>query len=162
MGSTKASDRQLPAVIEREQQIIEWRSQGVSFVEIGRRLGVSGIRARQVFDRGLTRIPAAKVHEYRVAQLAEIDVLKQKLWEVIDNPNTSGRTVAESVSVWVRLMERGAKVMGSDKPVRNEHVIFSPEQVAAEIRRLQADNLLRAQEAGLEPPALKPRLELLG
>lgn len=158
----KAHARLLPTTIEREQQIIEWRVQGLSFVEIGRRLGVSGQRAGQIFERGLKRIPAAKVAEYRTAQLAEIDVLKQKLWDVINNPNTSGRTVAESVSVWVRLMERGAKVMGSDRPVRNEHVIFSPEQVAAEIRRLQADNLLRAQEAGLEPPPLKPRLELLG
>ncbi len=45
----------LAKCLERERQIARWRQEGKTFREIGRMLGVSGVRIRQIAERALWR-----------------------------------------------------------------------------------------------------------
>src|SRR5205807_1810603 len=56
----------LSTLTERERQVLQWRlgveSEALSLRQIGRRLGMSAERVRQIEQRALTKLRSAAVH----------------------------------------------------------------------------------------------------
>lgn len=124
---------------ERTASVVEWRSEGVPFAEIGRRLEVSAQRAHQIWEKALADLPAPKLAEHRASQLTLIDAAIRDLLKIARDEQVSPRTRVESWTALRGWAERQAKLLGTDSPTRKEITVISQDVVDAEIQKLTAE-----------------------
>lgn len=155
MAETSAHRRNRAAVVERESQVVQWVSEGMTLTEVGRRLGVTQQRASQIWYRALDRIPAANVAQCRANQQELIKTATRELFEIIRNPQASYTARVLALTALRGWADREAKLMGADMPARSEITHLSESTVDAAIRELQGEMMVRAAEAGVDLPALR-------
>jgi DNA-binding CsgD family transcriptional regulator len=155
MPATKQNTRRLPDVIAREQRIIQWVSEGLSFDEIAIREGVTHSRVRQIYARGLKRFPAQHIETHRAAQRERIRIAISELFELARNPKASFTARALTYSAIKAWSDREARLLGLDMPARTEVSVLSENTVDDAIRSLAGDLALRAAQAGV-PLELPP------
>jgi hypothetical protein len=124
---------------KRMAEVVELRSAGTSFREIGSQLCVSPQRAYQIWQKALTELPNPKLAEHRSSQLAAIDVTKQVLFKIAFDESKSANARVEACNSIKGLLEREAKLTGTDSPSRRELTVISQDVVDAEIQRLTAE-----------------------
>ena len=116
MAGRKRSEK--GAILERQLQALELRKAGWPFHEIGDRLGISTSQAFKDVSAQLKRLAALALdnaEELRQLELERLDMLIQGLEPMarVGNPG--------AVNSYLRVMERRAKLLGLDAPVRQEH-----------------------------------------
>jgi len=120
----------------------ELRLQGHSYVEIGDRMKLSPIEARNYVRQGLTYIQeelAEKVEEMRTLELERIDSMLEAHW--------ASRHIPRHADVILKLQERRAKLVGLDVPTTDVS------DAATTLR----DFLLKAADnMGFAPPPPEP------
>jgi DNA-directed RNA polymerase specialized sigma subunit len=57
-GGNRMSREAIVAAHERERQAVQLFIRGLSWLEIGRQLGISDVGARKAFERAVKRIPS--------------------------------------------------------------------------------------------------------
>jgi hypothetical protein len=133
--STKRNSDQVTAA-ERRARVVELRRRRLSFVEIGREMGVTGQRAFAIYREALAAIPAQQVEEHRAEELALIDQAIRDLLPLAEN-HERPRSAIEAWNAIRGWAERKAKLLGLDAPARVE--VLTLDAIDAEIRKLQAE-----------------------
>jgi hypothetical protein len=126
-------------LVQRTADVVELRSEGVSFKEIGRRLDVSPQRAYQIWQKALIELPNPKLVEHRASQLAAIDLTKQVLFKIAFDESKSTHARVEACNSIKGFLDREAKLTGTDMPSRKELTVISQDVVDAEIQKLTAE-----------------------
>ena len=127
----------------RDQVVVELRMQGLTFDAIATRMGLDDrSTAYRAFRRGLARTPQEHVKEQRTLELERIDAL----WVPMFAKGLAGNHLA--VDRCIALMERRAKLLGLDAPVRVRQEVITEAQLDAAIADMEARNAeLEAQQA---------------
>ena len=96
---------------ERDLGALGLRARGLTFVEIGERLGVSKQTAHDAVQRGLalrTEEIRERADELRAAEAAKLDAAAQAIWPMV----AAGDLRAQSV--WLKNRSRYADLLGLD------------------------------------------------
>jgi len=103
---------------ERRRRAIELRGQGMTFVEIGKQLGVTGPRAFQLVTQAIDEVNALLVSEtkaLRQKHLDETHAMRKGIWK----DATAGQV--GKIDRMIKLLEREAKLAGLDAAEKFEH-----------------------------------------
>jgi hypothetical protein len=127
------------AAAEHKLKVFALRRAGASYAEIAASLGISKTRAHQIVAEELDRLNALlaeSVEQHRALELARLDKLLARL-------DTRTRTSVPAVFAYVKCLERRAKLLGLDRPLKLAIESPSPEKelpddaLDREIERLQ-------------------------
>lgn len=111
------------------------RSQGLSYREIGFRLGIDTSTAYRRCQRALAAVPAEDVQEHRALELDRLDALQYAIWEKAVNGNLN------AIDRVLAIMTRRSKLLGLDAP-KGQGSYFerlTAEQIDQEIQRLEKE-----------------------
>lgn len=136
-GESLTSERRLEGV-ERQVKALDLRKAGLSFPAIAEKLGYSGPGgAYKAVMTAIRRTQQEPADEVRRLELERLDIMLQKTWEWVENGEP------RAIDRVLRIMERRAKYLGLDAPVKVDMV----HTVIDEARRL-------AQAEGLDEDAV--------
>lgn len=115
MARTKKTEAQTIDIAERRAKALDYRKAGLSYRAIGIKLDISHEQARQDIEAELKALAAARqdsAEELRQLELERCDMLFKGLepMAAIGNPG--------AVNSFLRVMERRAKLLGLDAPVK--------------------------------------------
>lgn len=104
-------------IITRQIEALELRRRGLSYRAIGERLGVSYMQAHRDVNDELKRLAAERDTDLiaeREIDLVRIDHILDRLdvWVKAGNP--------QSITAYLRAMERRAKLLGLDAPTKQD------------------------------------------
>ena len=118
-GGNRRSREAIVATHERERQVVQAYIRGMTWLEIGRQLGMSDRGAQKAFDRAVKRIPPKDVELLRKLQSERMTDARRRLY--------------------LELSGREAEVQDPENPGRSKKIIIRPEvgEVAMLIGRLQ-------------------------
>jgi hypothetical protein len=123
-----------PDTIDRERQVLELRRAGATFDDIAVRLGFANKSgAWQAYKRALDRtLVDAGADELRAIEADRLDRLQQRVWVLALGGDLP------AVNVMLRIMERRARLLGLDAPVKQELRVeqVDPTSIDAEVQRL--------------------------
>jgi hypothetical protein len=141
---------------ERDAKACRMRSEGRNYDEVATALGFTDrSTARRAVERGLLAVVAEPAAHLRTLELARLDILLSKAWEVLQaehivvsqgrvmehpvtgEPMVDHQPVLHAIDRVLRISERRCKLLGLDAPVRIETI--SVDQIEAEITRLAAE-----------------------
>ncbi len=125
---------------QRRAEMMHLRAEGLTLAQIGERMGVTADAVQGVIDRALRSLVKAPADELRALELARCDELLAEAMEVVRAPMPSVRSgdavrdpesgavvievVADpapklaAINVALRVMERRAKLLGLDMPIK--------------------------------------------
>lgn len=157
---------------ERDAHACRLRAQGRSFQQIANELGIhSKSAARSMVQRALVATVQEAGDELRVLELERLNLLLDTAWRVMETvhyAHSQGRVVklddvplVDSAPVLaamdriLKIMERRAKLVGLDAPVR--HTVMTVDMLDAEIADLEQKLAARAaDDAGTAPAGEAP------
>lgn len=140
--------------VELDAEAALLRSEGMTFVDIGKRQGVHHITAKNRATRGLRAIPAETVAEQRAIQQQQIDFMYNEALKVlrhkhivvnngvvIIDPHTGEplldtEPILRSIQVMLKVQDRRARLFGLDAPSRALVMSANEEAVDRQIRIL--------------------------
>ena len=126
-----------PAQVESDHQAAQWKSQGLTYKQIGERLGVTRQAAHLAVQRALADIPRMATEELRTLELEKLDNLERRLIWIINQPSyktsASGRVIEyegkallditpqiQAIGAALKVIDKRAKLLGLDAPTRVE------------------------------------------
>jgi DNA-binding CsgD family transcriptional regulator len=118
------------AVRERERLAVQLRVEGLTYDEIGDRLGVSRRMASRIVNRAMDRVLREPVGQLVDLESARLDALWAAMWP------RALRGSARHAEVCVRICERRARLLGLDQPAKME-MRMSVEEVDALDREIE-------------------------
>lgn len=116
-----------------DTKALRMRSLGMSYQAIADQMGVTKATAYNRCQRALAAIPAEAVDEFRRLEGQRLDLLLEKAMEKALSEEKSSMFAIDRV---LAIMDRRAKLMGLDAPVRTE--VITLDYIQAEIQRLEA------------------------
>lgn len=117
---------------------------GMSYQKIADILGVSKKTAYNRVQRALSAIPAEAVDEFRRVEGERLDFALEAVMEKIQNRD---KGFLFAVDRMLTIMDRRAKMMGLDAPIRTE--VITLDYIQTEIMRLEAE-IARDDTGGTE------------
>ncbi len=123
-----------PAVVEhveKQRQALELRKAGATFDQIAKALGYANAGgAYKVVQAGLRAVVQQPADEVRQLEVERLDAMLRALW-----PDAmAGKWLA--IDRCLGIMDRRARLLGLDAPLRIEEHVITEDAVDAEIRRL--------------------------
>jgi hypothetical protein len=121
------------AVRERERLAVQLRIEGLTYDEIGDRLGVSRPMASRIVNRAINRVLREPVEQLVQLEASRLDAL----WAAMFPRALRGS--ARHAEVCVRISERRSRLLGLDQPTRVHADVLANvtvDQIDAEIERL--------------------------
>jgi hypothetical protein len=118
-------------------ETLKLRAQGLTYREIGERLGIDPSTAQRRVKRGLAETICESVDEMRRLEGERLDALQLALWPKAMEGN------AQAVRTILTISERRSKLYGLDQPHQVTIEQWSMESIDAEVARLTrllADN----------------------
>lgn len=107
-----------PELVDREVRVLELRRMGFTWARIAEQVGYADhTGAYAAYKRAIKRTQQQPADELREQELDRIDRLQLALW-----PNAM-KGNAQAVTTIIRLMERRARLLGLDMPVKIEQDI---------------------------------------
>jgi len=130
MARGKKSEARQINIEERRQQALDFRKAGYSYRDIGARLEVSHEQARRDVEAALAALVADtkdSAEQLRQLELERLDMLTKALepMAAVGNPG--------AVNSFLRVMERRAKLLGLDAPVKQD--------ISVDVTKLTDDEL---------------------
>lgn len=119
-------------VAQREAEVVKLRRGGLTWDLIGERVGLTTSGAYNAYERALKRVVAEDITAIRSLETERLDLAQSAIWgKVLQGDNAS-------ISNLLRIMERRAKLLGLDQPVRiqAEVVNYDGDAIRAEIARI--------------------------
>ena len=124
-------------ILERQLLALELKKSGFSYRQIGERLNCSHEQARQDVEKELTRLAGER--DGNVEALRELELQRlEKVIKALDHWIESGNT--QAVGVYLRAMERKAKLLGLDAPEKKDLNLSSSLTWADVVRGAQREN----------------------
>lgn len=121
-----------PDVVAREQEVVKLRRTGLTWDLIGERLNLSTAGAHRAYQNALRRAVQEDVDAIRQIEGERLDVAQNAIWgEVLQGDN-------QAVNTLIRIMERRAKLLGLDQPIRiqQEVITYDGDAISAELQRI--------------------------
>jgi hypothetical protein len=161
-----------PEHAERDAQAARLRAEGKTYTQIANTLGWSHASvARRAVQRALVAVVQEAGDELRTLELERLNLLLDKAWQVMERvhfAHSAGRLITingapvedsgptlNAMDRILKVMERRAKLLGLDAPVKHEHMTL--DVIDAEIARLEREHAAAAvvggSAAGTAPPA---------
>jgi len=131
---------------EREKRAVELRKEGYTYQEIADELGYkSPASSRSALLRAMERmLPIEEAEEVRAIEAARLDAMTQRLWAKFKQ---KGKVNLGIIDRLLRVMERRARLLGIDAPVRAAiEVDMTVEEVDHAISQ-ELDRLATASQA---------------
>lgn len=103
---------------ERKQEAFELRKQGKSYRAIGSALGISEAQAHRDVAQvlaAISKLTSDRAEEWRALELERLDVALQAIWSGVEGGHD------KAIELSLKIMERRAKLLGLDAPVKEEH-----------------------------------------
>ena len=121
-----------PEVVAREQEVVKLRRGGLTWDLIGERVGLSAQGAYVAYERALKRVVLDDINAIRQLETERLDLAQSAIWGKVlqgDNP---------SIANLLRIMERRAKLLGLDQPIRQqvEVISYDGNTVRSELERI--------------------------
>lgn len=125
------SAEQLVEQAEKQRQALELRKAGATFEQIAKQLGyANGGGAYKVVQAGLKALVQQPADEVRQLEVERLDAMLRALW-----PDAmSGKP--QVIDRCLGIMDRRAKLLGLDAPLRIEEHVITEDAIDAEMRRL--------------------------
>lgn len=136
MPSPHSAPRNALSVAEKQARVVELIRQDYTFQQVANELGISRGYAHKLFRTGIDRIPAENVQAYREQQLADIQLAREVVKEIIasytqnllvgrdgdvvENGEDHGPVLA-AVDRLVKLDDHEAKLLGAYAKTQIEH-----------------------------------------
>ena len=141
--------------MEQDHKAAELRSRSLTFKAIGEQFGVTASAAYKMVQRAIDDIPKEATAELVAMEIAKIDYLERKAYEVMERHHVvvsqggkvvyDGETkiqddgpVLQAINTLAKLGERRAKLLGLNAPTRTEltsTVAVTIEDRSAEAKR---------------------------
>jgi len=113
---SRTGSRRIQAA-ERRVQALALRREGATFTEIGEALGINRSAAHKAVSRALdelAQLAEGEVVSLRALELDRLDALQRSIWtQAMDG-------ALPAVDRLLRIMERRAKLLGLDAPVKQQ------------------------------------------
>lgn len=118
-----------------DTEALRLRSRGMTYQKIADSLGVTKATAYNRVQRALIAIPSEAVDEYRKIETERLDTMLERVMEKVTyDDGKSGFLFA--VDRALAIMDRRAKLLGLDKPIKHE--VITMDYIQSEIMRLEA------------------------
>lgn len=120
-------------VLDREAEVIKLRRGGLTWDLIAQRVGYRHpSSALDAFNRANARIIRDDVEAIRQVEQDRLDIAQSAIWSKVLQGDTN------AVSTLIRLMERRAKLLGLDQPVRiqAEVITYDANSINTELARI--------------------------
>lgn len=134
-----------PLVIEKERKVLELRLMGVTFDVIAQQVGyASPGSAHNAYKRALLRTLREPAQELRELEVARLDKLLSSIW------TKALRGEIPAIQTSIKIMERRAKLLGLDVPVKIQAEVTTYDggsDIDREVQRL-ADLLAQGESRG--------------
>lgn len=136
---------------ETDAEAARLRASGCSYAEIAKRQGCSVSTAHQRVARAIAAVPVEAVEELRQVELARLDTLIAKAFEVLNASHplvSNGRRfddledaapILGALRELRALSESRRKLLGLDAPARQTVTVITEDVVDAAIRQLEAE-----------------------
>lgn len=118
MSAVNRTSQAKAVTLERQKKALELRRMGLGYIEIGERLGIGKSQAQRLVVGALAEVRAditAEADGLRAEELSRLDAMMQGLW--VD----ARKGGVKSIDRVLKIMERRAKLLGLDAPVRLAH-----------------------------------------
>jgi hypothetical protein len=131
-----------PELIDKELKVLELRRMGMTWQKIAEQVGYADhTGAYAAYKRAMKRTLQQPADELRNAELDRIDRLQMAAW------GKAMQGEIGSIHVIVRLMERRARLLGLDMPIRAEMEVIKYDGVRLRADTEQLLNRLRELDA---------------
>jgi hypothetical protein len=117
-GGDKVSPQAKLEIARREEQIVALRLRGISFVEIGRVIGMSRMSAFRAFKKALHRATQNDLKSHHRSELAELEMEKANVWRAMDANKEDWRAQMSGTAQLRGIHVRRAKLLGLDAPTK--------------------------------------------
>lgn len=121
-------------VANREQEVVKLRRGGLTWDLIGERVGLSPSGAHKAYQNALRRAVQEDVDAIRQVEGERLDTAQAAIWRnVLEGDN-------QAVNTLIRIMERRAKLLGLDQPIRiqQEVITYDGDSIRSELERIIA------------------------
>jgi hypothetical protein len=107
-----------PGLVDREIQVLELRRAGWTWTRIAEQVGYADhTGAYAAYKRAIKRVMEQPVEELRTQELDRLDRLQVAAWQAAVKGDT------KAILTILRIMERRAKLIGLDKPIKIEQEV---------------------------------------
>ena len=138
---------------ERDLKCVDLRRANVGWDAIARQLGYSDPgHAYQRFMAFMKEYPREQVDDAREVEAQRYDLLLEAIWDQCVTPGPKQHWALDRAA---KLLDQRARLMGWNKPVRQEVSVITENAVDTAIRELQTQLELRAAAAGVKLPAVQ-------
>lgn len=154
---SKKIDANDAAIIERQKQALELRKAGASYRRIGDQLGISHEQARRDIEGALAlhrEDVASSADGLRALEVARLDDTLYKLQlylngepqydaagKFLNTKRFAPATVMAAIDRTLKVMERRAKLLGLDKPIKVEHSGDNDNPILIALTKMDVDDL---------------------
>ena len=114
MGNSVKRDKSLAATQEKRRQALELRKRGLTYPQIAKAMGVALSNAHCFVQQAIADIPREPAGEVLLMELERLDRMLAGMWPKAIAGNEKAVTAA------VKIMDRRARYLGIDAPVRAE------------------------------------------
>lgn len=130
----------------KREQVVQMRRARLSFAEIGKRLGISGQRAGQIYREALAEIPRQAVHEHRMEELELVDTAMNRLMAIAADATVTPRTRVDAWSAIRMWSEHKARLLDLYPPTKSRVEVVTQDQIEAAIEDLERQITERERE----------------
>ncbi|MEY2655068.1 MAG: Rhodococcus phage Jace [Pseudomonadota bacterium] len=118
MAAANKTSAAKAVTLQRQQASLELRRMGMGYIEIGNRLGISKSQAHRLVQAGLADARAqigAEANDLKSEEISRLDAMLAGLWP------DARKGQHGAVDRVLKIMERRAKLLGLDAPVKLAH-----------------------------------------
>lgn len=139
-----------PELVDREIQVLELRRAGWTWTRIAEQVGYADhTGAYAAYKRAIKRVMEQPVEELRTQELDRLDRLQVAAWQAAVKGDT------KAILTILRIMERRAKLIGLDKPIKIEQEVTTwdgNESIDRAVRELAQLLTAHNGDSGSESP----------
>lgn len=145
---------------QRDAKCVEYRRGGMTFDAIARTLGYAGSgHAHTAFMNFMNAAPAEDIDTARRLEGDRLDMVQSAIWSRCLDPDDSNQHWA--IDRYLKITDQRARLLGLNRPVRQEVTVLTDATVSTAINALQEANQRLAVQHGIELPALPAYTEVL-
>ena len=143
-----------PEVLDKEAQVVQLRRGGLTWDLIAQRVGYKHpASARDAYMRASARIVRDDIDAIRQTEEDRLDIAQSAIWDkVLDGD-------VQAVNTLIRVMERRAKLLGLDQPVKiqAEVITYDANGISDELARIiEHANSSKALPVGIPESQTQP------
>lgn len=152
-----------PAVLarrERDAEAVRLRRNGMTFDAIARALGYAdSSHAHTALLNHMQRYPKESTEDARQLECDRLDAAQAAIWaRCLDSQDSNQHWALDR---FLKISDQRARLMGLNKPVRQEITVLAQHTVSDAIVALQRANEEKALAAGVALPALRAAAEVI-